>query len=188
MWTTADEKTVLSQALASARAHLLSKLEGISDTDARRPMTPSLTNLLGIVKHLTGVELRICDTFGVPREPWPPEHDGELWFGGDMWARPEETMEGLVDAYRRACAAVDAVVADLDLATVGEWMGLTTTLRAMLVGQIQETAHHAGHADVVREMIDGATSESPQHPRYREILRARMNGEAGPEAWDALRS
>jgi hypothetical protein len=188
VWTTADEKTVLRQALASARAHLLSKLDGVSEADARRPMTPSLTNLIGIVKHVTGVELRICDTFGVPRQPWPPEDDGELWFGGDMWARRHETVEALADSYRAACTAVDGVVEDLDLDTVGEWMGMRTTLRAMLVGQIQETAHHAGHADIVREMIDGATSEPPQHPRYRETLLARMKGEVGPEVWDEFRT
>jgi hypothetical protein len=195
MWSTGDEKTVLTEALAGVRAHLLHKLEGIDEESARRPMTPSLTSLLGIVKHVTGTELRICDTFGRPRPPFPPEVDGELWFGGDMWARPDETIADIAQQYRNACAAVDEVVRDTDLDTRGEWMGLRTTLRALLIGQIWETAQHAGHADVVRELIDGSlggprSAESAfkgKRARMLKIQGARMRGEVGPEVWDQLK-
>lgn len=194
MWSTDDEKTTLTKALASVRAHLLYKLEGIDEEAARRPMTPTLTNLLGIVKHVTGVELRICDTFARSRPAFPPEEDGELWFGGDMWARPDETIDDVAQLYRSACVAVDELVRDTDLDAVGEWMGWRTTLRALLVGQIWETAQHAGHADVVRELIDGSTGgpgskgAGDDRQRYLEIQAARMRGELGPEAWDELRT
>jgi hypothetical protein len=191
MWSTADEKTVLMEALNGTRAHLLYKIEGIDEEAGRRPMTPSLTNLLGIVKHVTGVELRLCDVFHQPRPAFPPEDDGELWFAGDMWARPEETAADIAALYRRACAAVDAVVESTDLDAVGEWMGLRTTLRALLVGQIWETAQHAGHADIVRELIDGSIGgpgSRPPNLKAREIQAARMRGEVGPDAWEAIRT
>lgn len=186
MWTTADEKAVLVQALNGTRRHLVSKIEGIDEDAARRPMTPSLTNLLGIVKHVTGVELRICDVFGRPRPAFPAEKDGELWHAGDMWARPDESPADIAEGYRDACAAVDAVIESTELDEVGEWMGMRTTLRALLVGQIWETAAHAGHADIVRELLDGSTggpASPPQGVREHAIQLARMRGEVGPEAW-----
>jgi hypothetical protein len=188
MWTTADEKTVLMQALHGARAHLVSKIEGIDEPAARRPMTPTLTNLLGIVKHVTGTELRICDTFGRPRPSWRPEDDGELWHAGDMWARDDESAADIAASYRQACAAADGVVGSTDLDEIGEWMTLRTTLRALLVGQIWETAQHAGHADIVRELLDGSTGgpgSPPWDATKRAIQLARMRGEVGPEAWGA---
>jgi hypothetical protein len=186
MWTTADEKTVLMQALNGARAHLASKIAAIDDAAARRPMTPTLTNLLGIVKHVTGTELRICDTFGHPRPPFAPEVDGELWHAGDMWAKDDESAATIAAAYRDACAAADRVIESTELDEVGEWMQRRTTLRALLVGQIWETAHHAGHADIVRELLDGSTGgpgSRPETQTNRAIQLARMRGEVGPDAW-----
>ena len=188
MWTTADEKTVLLKALNGARRHLVSKIEGIDEAAARRPMTPSLTNLLGIVKHVTGTELRICDTFGHPRPAFAAEDDGELWNAGDMWARDDESAADIAAAYREACAAADRAVDATDLDRIGEWMGLRTTLRALLVGQIWETAQHAGHADIVRELLDGSTGgpkSPPQDVRVRARQLARMRGEVGPEVWSS---
>jgi hypothetical protein len=57
-----------------------------------------------------------------------------------------------------------------------------------LVGQIWETACHAGHADIVRELLDGSTGgpkSPPQDPTAHAIQLARMRGEVGPEAWDS---
>lgn len=188
MWTTADEKTVLMKALNGARNHLVSKIEGIDEVAARSPMTRSLTNLLGIVKHVTGTELRICDTFGRPRPAFRPEDDGELWHAGDMWARDDESASDIASGYRAACAAADVVVESTDLDQIGEWMGLRTTLRALLVGQIWETAQHAGHADIVRELLDGSTGgpkTPPQDVKVRALQLARMRGEVGPEVWSS---
>jgi hypothetical protein len=194
MWSLADERTVLTTALANVRAHLLFKLDGIDEDAARRPMTPSLTNLLGLVKHVTGTELRISDTFGRPRPAWRCEDDGELWFAGDMWARDDETIADITAAYRAACAAADETIAATDLDTEGSWMGLRTTLRALVIGQIWETAQHAGHADVVRELIDGSlggphSAESAytgERARMLELQGQRMRGEVGPEVWGQL--
>ena len=62
-----DGKADLHRYLQDAREALLWKLEGLSEYDARRPLVPSGTNLLGLVKHVTGVELGYFgDTFGRP--------------------------------------------------------------------------------------------------------------------------
>jgi hypothetical protein len=103
-----------------------------------------------------------------------------------MWARDHESAEDIATAYRNACAAADRVVESTDLDQVGEWNGLRTTLRALLVGQIWETAQHAGHADIVRELLDGSTGgpgSRPEEATNRAIQLARMRGEVGPEAW-----
>jgi hypothetical protein len=69
----ADEKQTLHLYLQSAREVLAWKLEGLSDYDIRRPMTPTGTNLLGLVKHCAGIE---CQYFGsVIGRPFPSEDD-----------------------------------------------------------------------------------------------------------------
>ena len=89
--TEADEKQTLHRFLRNARGVLLWKLEGLSDYDIRRPMTPTGTNLLGLVKHCAGME---CGYFGeVMDRPFPGEddldwHDDEL--DGHMYATAAE--------------------------------------------------------------------------------------------------
>jgi Protein of unknown function (DUF664) len=80
-------KEILHNALRAERSANLSKLEELSDYDVRRPMTPTGSNLLGVLKHLGGVEHGyLGQTFGrTLSEPIP--HD-DLWNNGDMWARP----------------------------------------------------------------------------------------------------
>lgn len=159
----ADEvKDQLQRYLQATRALMLAKLEGISEYDRRRPLVPSGTNLLGLVKHLIGVEYVYLGTsVGRPPEkmlPW--EEDGSVWEGGDMWALPSESTEYLTGLYRQACAHSDRSIAELDLdapAEVPHWAEekRRTTFGALLVRMVDETAHHAGHADIIRELIDG---------------------------------
>ncbi|HEY7145591.1 MAG TPA: DinB family protein [Streptosporangiaceae bacterium] len=155
-------KAVLHDKLKASRAALLSRLEGLSEYDLRRPMTATGTNLLGLVKHLAGVEYNaLGESVGRPgpeRLPWV--EDRSIWDGADMWARPEESSEYLIGLYQRACAHADQVIADLSLdapASVAHWPPerRDTTLGFLLVRIIAETAQHAGHADIVRELIDG---------------------------------
>lgn len=155
-------KTVLQDYLRATRALLLAKLEGLSEYDRRRPLVPSGTNLLGLVKHLTGIEYVYLGT-SVGRPPagvLPWEADGSVWEGADMWAKPEESTEYVTGLYREACAHSDRSIAELDLehpAEVPHWPEgkRSTTFGALLVRVVDETAHHAGHADIVRELIDG---------------------------------
>ncbi|MFI7061192.1 DinB family protein [Kribbella sp. NPDC050124] len=155
-------KAELQKYLQATRALMLAKLDGLSEYDRRRPLVPSGTNLLGLVKHLTGIEYVYLGTSvgRPPEKPLPWEEDGSVWEGADMWALPSESTEYLTDLYRTACAHSDRSIADLSLDTPAEvphWAEgkRSTTFGALLVRVVDETAHHAGHADIVRELIDG---------------------------------
>jgi hypothetical protein len=155
-------KDELHRTLQTGRATLLAKLDGLGEHDMRRPMTPTGTNLLGLVKHAAGVEYEYLGTaFGrPPSEPLPWVADGSIWDGADMWATAEEASGWITDLYRRACAHGDRTVADLDLdarGTVAHWPPerRATTLGVLLVRMVAETAQHGGHADIVRELVDG---------------------------------
>jgi hypothetical protein len=148
--------------LQQGRDALLRSLDGLGDYDVRRPLTPSGTNLLGLVKHVAGVELAyLGDSLGRPsgeRLPWV--EDGSIWDSADMWATAEESREDLVALYRRVWAHCDAVVRELPLdapASVAWWPEERrhTTLGSLLVRCVAEVSQHAGHADVLRESIDG---------------------------------
>jgi hypothetical protein len=161
--TATSEKADLQHYLQQGRDALLWKLEGLSEYDVRRPMTPTGTNLLGLVKHLAYVELGYFgETFGRPAEeaaPWVDDDGSEPnW---DMWATAEESREHILGLYRRAWAHADATIEQLPLDAVGRvpwWEGARAevTLHRVLVHVIAETGRHAGHADIVRELVDGA--------------------------------
>jgi uncharacterized damage-inducible protein DinB len=146
-----DEKESLLASLDRHRDVVLWKLEGLDEEQARRPMTPTGTSLLGLVKHLAGVEYQwFCHTFGVLRE------ELEMDPVKDMTPGADETMAAIVSFYRRARAASDEVVAGLDVEATGTaWFGEQVSLRRVLVGMVEETARHAGHMDIIREMLDG---------------------------------
>ncbi len=122
-----DLKRELRRKLELSRAVLLAKLEGLSDYDQRRPLTPTGTNLLGLVKHLTGLEyLYLGEAFGYPPpEPLPWVADGSIWQGADMYATPAESGEHLTGLYRAACAHADDVIFDEDT-----WRDCTGRIRA----------------------------------------------------------
>jgi hypothetical protein len=155
-------KSELHRKLQVARAGLLSCLDDLDEYDLRRPLTPSGTNLLGLAKHLTGVESAyLGEAFGrPPPEVLPWVEDGSIWEGADMWARSEEGSQDLLALYRRVCRHADETVGDLDLDAPGyvaHWPDgrRDTTLGVLLIRMVVETAQHAGHADIVRELIDG---------------------------------
>jgi len=148
--------------LRESRECLLSNLDGLGEYDLRRPMTPTGTNLLGLVKHLAGLEyLYLGECFDRPApETLSWVADGSIWEGADMWATAGETSEYVIGLYRRACVHADRTIDELDLAAPGQvahWPQerRDTTLGALLVRMVAETAQHAGHADIVRETIDG---------------------------------
>lgn len=163
-----DLKNELHRKLQAGRAGLLSKLEDLSEYDLRRPMTPTGTNLLGLVKHLAGVEYTYLGaSFNRPApESIPWIDDGSIWESADMWATPDESSEYLIGLYERACAHGDQTIADLHLQTSG-WVAhwpedrRDTTLGVLLIRMVAETAQHAGHADIIRELIDGRAG--PDH-------------------------
>lgn len=159
--TGSEPKADLHRYLQAARDALLWKLDGLSEYDVRRPLTPTGTNLLGLVKHVASVEAGYFgETFGRPfAEPLPWFDDGAEP-NADMWATPAESRERIVGLYRRAWAHSDTTIDTLPLDTIGRvaWWPeerRETTLHRILVHVIAETNRHAGHADIVREFIDG---------------------------------
>src|SRR5215470_14309257 len=128
-----DAKADLLDYLQGARDTLLWKLEGLGEYDIRRPLTPTGTNLLGLVKHqASGEFIYFGDVFGRPhgeRLPWLADGAGQ---NADMWAAPDETRDYITGLYRRAWQHADATIAELPLdapATVPWWgEGGTVTL------------------------------------------------------------
>lgn len=160
--TGSDPKAHLHRYLQAARDVLLWKLDGLSEYDVRRPLTPTGTNLLGLVKHVASVEAGyLGDTFGRPfGEPLPWYADGAE-SNADMWATAAESRAQIVAFYRRVWTNSDATIAALPLDAPGRvrhWPPerAAVTLHQILLHVIAETHRHAGHADIVRELIDGA--------------------------------
>jgi hypothetical protein len=174
-----DPKATLHRYLQTAREALLWKLDGLSEYDIRRPLTPTGTNLLGLVKHVASVGF---DYFG-PTFDRP--HDEPLpWFAddaepnADMWATIDQSREQIVALYHRAWAHADATIEALPLDAIGHvpWWPperSEVTLHLVLTHVIAETNRHAGHADIVRELIDGATG----------LREGNDNMVPGDEAW-----
>jgi uncharacterized damage-inducible protein DinB len=155
---TGAEKESLKVSLDRHRDAVLWKLEGLGDDELRRPMVPSGTSLLGLVKHLGSVEYGwFCETFGRQTEPLPYDEDDPE---SDMRARPDETTEDILAFYDRARAAADRVIDELDVEDTGTaWFGETVTMRWVLIHMVEETARHAGHIDILRELIDGMAGD-----------------------------
>jgi uncharacterized damage-inducible protein DinB len=155
-------KDTLKLYLQEGRDALLWKLDGLGEYDIRRPLTPTATNLLGLVKHTAAVESEYLGVvFGRPfPEPIPYLAEGAET-NADMWATAEETREHHVELYRRIWAHSDATIDALELDATGvvPWWRPETrnvTLHRILVHVIAETHRHAGQADIVRESIDGS--------------------------------
>lgn len=153
-------KETLHRYLQMNRDALLWKLDGLTERQVRWPMTPTGTNLLGLVKHVGSME---NEYFGVvfdrPGEPLPWLDEGAE-DNADMWATADQSREWVVDFYRRACAHADRTINELELDAPGRvpWWPperADVTLDHIMVRMIAETARHAGHADVARELIDG---------------------------------
>jgi len=160
--TTSDPKADLYRYLVSAREALLSKLDGLSEYDVRRPLTPTGTNLLGLVKHVASVaDGYFGDTFNRPSgEPLPWLHD-DAEPNADMWVTAEESREEIIALWHRCWAHADTTIEALGLDDLGEvpWWSeghRTVSLHRILVHMLAETNRHAGHADIVRELVDGA--------------------------------
>lgn len=154
-------KEELKHYLQRGRESLVWKLDGLSEYDIRRPLVPTGTNLLGLVKHTAGTESGYLGfVFERPfPEPLPwMEDDAEA--NADMWATADETRDDIVGLYRRVWAHSDATIDALDLDSPGlvPWWGerANVSLQLVLVHMIAETNRHCGHADIVRELVDGA--------------------------------
>lgn len=183
---TADD---LRRYLQDSRDSVVSSLEGLSEYDVRRPLVPSGTNLLGLVKHLIGIELGyLGDSVGRPAPvtlPWV--EDKSIWENGDIWAKPTESREYLLDLYRTAWQHSDESISllPLDAPASVEWWPehkRQTTFGHLLVRVLAETAQHAGHCDVVRELIDGRSGADNPDGYYDLVLSMASASITGPGA------
>lgn len=159
-----DPKDHLHRYLRTAREAVLWKLDGLSEYDVRRPLTPTGTNLLGLVKHLATTEQEyfgacLGRAFG-ERLPWVALIESGADPNADMVATPRESREDITGLYGRVARFADTVITELPLDAPGvvPWWPQErryVTLHLLLVHMIAETNRHAGHADILREGLDG---------------------------------
>ena len=152
------EKELLLAFLDQQRDVVVWKLGGLTDDQVRqRPLPSSGLYLLGLVKHLAGVEQYwLCEAFGRPREP------GSVAASDDVEVDEGDTTDSVLAYYSRARAASDQAITEVDLDATGTtWLGDTISFRWAILHVIEETARHAGHADLVREHIDNTSGYLP---------------------------
>ena len=152
------EKEVLSGFLDHYRSTILEICEGLSEEQLRRPMVPSGTSLLGMIHHLVYVERGWFEEgiAGLTVEyPFDDEEDPDI----DFRVRSEMRAQEVLDLYRSQCARSREVLAgaSLDDPIKEEKRSADYNVRWVVVHMIEETARHAGHADILREQIDGFT-------------------------------
>lgn len=134
----------------------MAKFDGVDEIEARRRTLPSPTSMMGIVKHLTGVEewwFRY-NFAGLDVDPGPDDDS-------DFDISDDQTVADLLEAYRQSCEASRAAVAGAepdDMARREPPRG-PTNLRWIMIHMIEEIARHAGHLDILREQIDGVVGE-----------------------------
>jgi hypothetical protein len=146
--TGTSEKPTLTGILDYLRGSIAGKVADVPEPEVRTSGVPSGTNLLGLIKHLTHVE-----RFYFLGEPMTN-------LRRTMQPDPDETLDGLLSAYRHTNEQVNQVVeACTDLADPAPrppGRGPGPSMRWALVHLIEETGRHAGHADILREQIDGS--------------------------------
>jgi hypothetical protein len=147
--TGVGEKATLVEFLNYLRRAMQSNLEGAPEPQVRTAGVPSGTSVLGLVKHLSHVE--------------------RFYFLGEDvsdWSKPfrptsDDTVDSVAAAYAEAIARANEIIeACEDLSQPAPRSARPQSAPAMrwiLVHMIEETARHAGHADILREQIDGAT-------------------------------
>lgn len=150
-----SERDVLMRYLNKMRDAVVKTSESLTEQQLRVPGVPSGTNLLGLIQHLTGVEWHWFRFVFLGEE---------ITCDMSMDVPVDRTRDEVVAAYRQACRRSDEIIrscADLSalsmIANPGE-EGLDS-LRLIVAHMIEETARHAGQADILRELIDGTTED-----------------------------
>jgi uncharacterized damage-inducible protein DinB len=146
----ADERTTLRDLLEYQRQSLIDKVEDLDDQAATEVSVPSGTTLLWLIQHLAGAETRWMVYRYLGEEPRDD----------DPGATPTGTVDHAVAEYRRAARRTDAIVTaadSLDRMCVTTGSESPVSLRWVLAHLLEETARHAGHADILRELTDGRT-------------------------------
>jgi hypothetical protein len=153
----ADERPTLEAVLDANRNAVTRKVRGVSDNDARRQLVSSATTLAGIVKHLWWIELYWFQrTFAQTPDSELPAIPGDD-LAATFRLEPDDTVEQLIANYDTQCELSRQIAAHHQLTDTAPHPKLgDVSLRWIYVHMIEETARHAGHADILREQIDGA--------------------------------
>jgi hypothetical protein len=159
-----NERAALLGFLAQQRDALCTVAFGLSDEQAAAAPSVSSLSVGGLIKHMAAGERSWMDTAQLRPGGSIDEYESIFVLG------PDETLAGVIDDYRKAGADTDRIVAGID--DLGRavpvpqgvpWFPYDVdawSVRWVLLHLIEETARHAGHADIVRESIDGATCYS----------------------------
>ncbi|MEV0429811.1 DinB family protein [Micromonospora sp. NPDC050495] len=169
--STISERDRLRYFLDEQRAAVLAIIEGLDESQLRRPVFPSGWTPIGLVLHLAGAEAQWFQRVALGTEPEVTWDDGidDPPYDPAAPFTTEHSSAVVIDHYRRQCAISNEVLrtVELDAALVGEH-GLDwpdepiTDLRWVCLHMIEETARHAGHLDAARELLDGATGRGPR--------------------------
>jgi hypothetical protein len=154
-----SEREALASFLDIQRDAVIRKIEGLDDATARKAPTTSSLSLLGIVKHCGLWERRWVQVVVAGRD-FPDEWPNVPYTGmaEDFVVDESDTVERWVAYYREQIEQSRAIAASTDLdAPVARADIVGTNLRYVLYHLIEETARHAGHADIIRETLDGST-------------------------------
>lgn len=153
----ASERETLLSFLDFYRAVMIRKVEGLDYDGLRMSPVVSGTCLGGLMKHLADVERSWFQErwAGWPMENVRSEDDPEAEFR----VQEDDTAESLIEAYRRHCETSREIVAGSSLDDTVVLPRGEMSLRWLVVHMIEETARHAGHADLIREMIDGSVGD-----------------------------
>jgi hypothetical protein len=157
-FSTSNERDALTGFLDKQLDALIRKVRGVSDADARRAPTASSLSLLGLLKHSAVWEERWFQgvVAGRPLSDGWPERKSPIP-DQDFLVDEEDTVEQWVARYEQAARTsrriVDAV--DLDHSCARTDI-IDCNVRLVLLHLIEETARHAGHADIIRETLDGS--------------------------------
>ncbi|HEY3843580.1 MAG TPA: DinB family protein [Acidimicrobiales bacterium] len=145
-----DDRVIVCELLQFQRESLVRKVAGVHEADARRSPVGSGTTLLWLLKHMANAErLWILERFAGQEVQLPEEA-----------VRPDDTVASATALYRATWPLVDAVVAataSLDELCRAPADTIPINLRWVLMHLLEETARHAGHADIIRELLDGQT-------------------------------
>lgn len=145
--------------LRRGHAAVLRTVDGVGEYDARRPLTPTGTNLLGVVKHLALVEHEyVAGCAGFPTDLGPVWALHEESSNADLWLKADESAAWVIDLYLAVAEHTERAAAALPQdapATVPWWSEPEVTFEHVLVHLVAETAQHAGHLEILREGLDG---------------------------------
>ena len=146
------EREQLVTFLDNFRAVFRAKVIGLSEADARYSPVPTGTSVGGLLKHLRYVEQAWFEGVIEGRTDLPPRPEREFV------PAPEDTVASLLAEYDAQCETSRKIAAAHELTDTGTHrLAGEVTLRWVYLHMIQETARHAGHADIIREQIDGMT-------------------------------